>query len=95
MYNHVFMRWSYCLGCKKPTDGQIKLTELIKFFLEVKIHDHANYFVDSLWDHTEVLQVRLVNTGGEGCCFLLYTLIGYSRKASLGSIFVDLLFPIM
>ena len=44
-------------GCKKPTDGQIKMTELIKFFSEVKIHDHASYFVDSLWDHTEVLQV--------------------------------------
>ena len=50
--------FNHYLGCKKPTDGQIKLTELIKFFSEVKIHDHANYFVDSLWDHTEVMQVR-------------------------------------
>ena len=54
----VFIVWCLLVvGCKKPTDGQIKLTELIKFFSEVKIHDHANYFVDSLWDHTEVLQV--------------------------------------
>ena len=52
---------NHYLGCKKPTDGQIKLTELIKFFSEVKIHDHANYFVDSLWDHTEVMQVRNVH----------------------------------
>jgi len=30
--------------------------ELVRFFCEVKVHDHAHYFVDSLWDHCEVLQ---------------------------------------
>ena len=34
------------------------LNELIKFFVEVKIHDHANYFVDSFWDYADVLQVN-------------------------------------
>ena len=29
--------------------------ELIRFFCEVKIHDHAHYFVDSLWEYCEVL----------------------------------------
>lgn len=35
------------------------LNELIKFFVEVKIHDHANYFVDSFWDYADVLQVNV------------------------------------
>ncbi len=47
------------VGHRKPTEEEIKLNELVKFFVEVKIHDHANYFVDSLWDHTDVLQVRM------------------------------------
>ena len=42
-------------GKKKPSDGEIQLMELVRFFCEVKIHDHAHYFVDSLWEHTEVL----------------------------------------
>ena len=29
--------------------------ELIRFFCEVKIHDHAHYFVESLWECCEVL----------------------------------------
>lgn len=29
--------------------------ELVRFFCEVKIHDHAHYFVDSLWEHCDVL----------------------------------------
>ena len=33
------------------------LRELVRFFLDVKIHEHATYFVDSLWDYTEVLKV--------------------------------------
>ncbi len=44
------------LGKKKPTDSEIKFMELVRFFCEVKVHDHAHYFVDSLWDHCEVLQ---------------------------------------
>lgn len=44
-------------GRKKPTDSQIMLRELVRFFLDVKIHEHATYFVDSLWDHTDVLRV--------------------------------------
>lgn len=44
-------------GRKQPTDGQIMLRELVRFFLDVKIHEHATYFVDSLWDYTEVLKV--------------------------------------
>lgn len=47
-------------GHKKPTDAQIKLRELVRFFLEVKIHHHAEYIVDSLWDHTAVLQVNSI-----------------------------------
>lgn len=47
-------------GHKKPTDAQIKLRELVRFFLEVKIHNHAEYIVDSLWDHTPVLQVNTI-----------------------------------
>lgn len=46
-----------CLGHKRATDSQIMLRELVRFFLEVKVHDHATYFVDSLWDHTDVLKV--------------------------------------
>ena len=46
-------------GHKKPTDAQIKLRELVRFFLEAKIHEHAVYMVDSLWQHTEVLQVQI------------------------------------
>jgi len=44
-------------GRKQPTDGQIMLRELVRFFLDVKIHEHATYFVDSLWDYTDVLKV--------------------------------------
>ncbi len=29
--------------------------ELVRFFCEVRIHDHAHYFVDSLWESCEVL----------------------------------------
>lgn len=46
-------------GRKKPTDSQIMLRELVRFFLDVKIHEHATYFVDSLWDHTDVLRVNI------------------------------------
>ncbi len=53
------MYMSIVAGRRKPTEEEIKLNELVKFFVEVKIHDHANYFVDSLWDHTDVLQVGL------------------------------------
>ena len=49
-------------GHRKLTDGEIMLNELVKFFVEVKIHDHSNYFVDSLWDYTDVLQVSTCNT---------------------------------
>lgn len=42
-------------GKKKASDGEIQLVELVRFFCEVKIHDHAFYFVDSLWDYCEVL----------------------------------------
>ena len=41
-------------------DAQIKLVELVRFFMEVNIHQHATYFVDSLWDNTDVLRVRLL-----------------------------------
>ena len=51
-------------GCKRPSDNQIMLRELVRFFLEVKVHEHAAYFVDSLWEHTDVLKV----CGGEGGC---------------------------
>ena len=44
------------LGHKKPTDAQIQLVEVVRFFLEVNIHQHATYFVDSLWDHTNVIK---------------------------------------
>lgn len=44
-------------GHKKPTDSHIKLRELLRFFLEAKIHHHAEYIVDSLWEHTDILQV--------------------------------------
>lgn len=47
-------------GHTKPSDSQIMLTELIKFFVEVKIHDHASYFVDSFWEYTDVLEVSVV-----------------------------------
>ncbi|CAI7999749.1 Cohesin subunit SA-2 [Geodia barretti] len=43
-------------GHKKPVDAQIKLVELVRFFMEVNIHQHATYFVDSLWDNTDVLR---------------------------------------
>lgn len=42
-------------GKKKPSDGEIQLMELVRFFCEVKIHEHAHYFVDSLWECCEVL----------------------------------------
>ena len=35
------------------------LLELVRFFSDVKIHDHATYFVDSLWENTDVLRVRV------------------------------------
>ena len=41
-------------------DAQIKLVELVRFFMEVNIHQHATYFVDSLWDNSDVLRVRLL-----------------------------------
>ncbi len=44
-------------GRKKPTDAQIKIKELVRFFMEANIHEHTIYLVDSLWDHTDVLQV--------------------------------------
>lgn len=51
----------YVCGCptghKKPTEAQIQLVELVRFFLEVNIHQHATYFVDSLWDYTSVIRV--------------------------------------
>lgn len=31
------------------------MIKLIRFFCDVKIHDHAHYFVDSLWDNCSVL----------------------------------------
>ena len=46
----------YLLGHKKPTEAQIQLVELVRFFLEVNIHQHATYFVDSLWDYAPVLK---------------------------------------
>ena len=56
-------------GKKKPSDGEIQLMELVRFFCEVKIHDHAHYFVDSLWEHTEVLHdweaMNTTPVGGE------------------------------
>ena len=48
------------IGHKKPVDAQIKLVELVRFFMEVNIHQHATYFVDSLWDNSDVLRVRLL-----------------------------------
>ena len=51
-----FTLCSLYIGKKKPSDSEIKLMELVRFFCEVKVHDHAHYFVDSLWDHCEVLQ---------------------------------------
>ena len=47
-------------GRKKPTDHQIMLMELVRFYVDVKIHEHATYFVDSLWEYTDVLRVRVV-----------------------------------
>lgn len=44
-------------GHKKPTEAQIQLVELVRFFLEVNIHQHATYFVDSLWDYASVIKV--------------------------------------
>ena len=55
----VFLTILY-VGHKKPVDAQIKLVELVRFFMEVNIHQHATYFVDSLWDNTDVLRVRLL-----------------------------------
>ena len=46
-------------GHKKPTDAQIQLVEVVRFFLEVNIHQHATYFVDSLWEHTSVIKACL------------------------------------
>lgn len=47
-------------GHKKPTEAQIQLVELVRFFLEVNIHQHATYFVDSLWDYASVIKVLCV-----------------------------------
>jgi hypothetical protein len=43
-------------GHQQMSDSHIKLKELVRFFLEVKIHQHAHYIVDSLWEHADVLQ---------------------------------------
>ncbi|KAL5476327.1 hypothetical protein EMCRGX_G026256 [Ephydatia muelleri] len=43
-------------GRKKPTEHQIMLMELVRFYVDVKIHEHATYFVDSLWEYTDVLR---------------------------------------
>ena len=48
-------------GHKKPTDAHIKIRELLRFFLEVRIHNHTEYIVDSLWEHTDVLQVMMMS----------------------------------
>ncbi len=56
-YIQLFHCLSLHTGHRKLTDREIMLNELVKFFIEVKIHDHSNYFVDSLWDYTDVLQV--------------------------------------
>lgn len=45
-------------GRKKPSDGQIMLRELVRFFLEAAVHQHAIYLVDSLWEDAPVLKVR-------------------------------------
>ena len=50
-------------GRKKPSDCEIQMMELVRFFCEVKVHDHAHYFVDSLWEHCEVLQDWTAITG--------------------------------
>lgn len=50
-------------GKKKPSDSEIQLMELVRFFCEVKVHDHAHYFVDSLWEHCDVLQDWAAMTG--------------------------------
>ena len=42
---------------RKPTDKEIMVVELIRFFIESKVHDHAIYFADSLWDYVPVLKV--------------------------------------
>ena len=44
-------------GKKKATDEQIKLKEIVHFFVDSRIHQHGVYLVDSLWDHASVLRV--------------------------------------
>ena len=44
-------------GHKKPSDAIIMMREIVRFFTEARIHEYATFFVDSLWDHTPVLQV--------------------------------------
>ena len=52
----------WAAGHKKPTEAQIQLVELVRFFMEVNIHQHATYFVDSLWDYTAVVRVTAIIT---------------------------------
>ncbi|XP_011408151.1 PREDICTED: cohesin subunit SA-1 [Amphimedon queenslandica] len=41
---------------KRPTNAQIKLKELVNFYIESDIHKHAEYMVDSVWGHTDLLK---------------------------------------
>lgn len=43
-------------GERRPSEAHIILKELLRFFTEAKIHEHAPYFVDALWDYTPVLK---------------------------------------
>lgn len=54
-------------GKKKPTVSQIKLKEIVHFFVDAKLHQHAVYLVDSMWDHASVLKVWWCGCGYAGC----------------------------
>lgn len=47
-------------GQKRLTDAQIKLKELVNFYIESDIHKHAEFMVDSLWGHTNLLKVIII-----------------------------------
>lgn len=47
-------------GQKRLTDAQIKLKELVNFYNESDIHKHAEFMVDSLWAHTNLLKVIII-----------------------------------
>jgi hypothetical protein len=43
-------------GKTKPTENELKLKELIRYFVESNIHEHGIFFVDSLWKATDAIR---------------------------------------